>query len=643
MLNLFYRTDVQGGPSRDATTAMSSIRLGELFACVAQSGALVAEAADGRLLHIDGVPSGLACNCTCPGCGRPMVAKKGDVQAHHFAHYAQQEGRTCISAGETALHKFAKRILDERLEIALPAMVVSEHGEREVVVAAERRSFDRAILEVKDGQIVPDVVLVLRDRRLIVEFKVTHACDEQKIANIKTMDVGAIEIDLSSYRDRMLSEISDQILYDAPRLWLHNPRERQAREKAEDRARQRSEEKSKQVERVRSSYRHRSPSTTSGTGACEVAARNEGLGDLINLPVDGAGCFTVPLAEWQAAVLLRLVADPASSFRTRNGLATLHQRGWLDQNFADISDEIASAVRETGVSFNSPMKTVEAYLQELERRGFAHSGHTETWRGSGAVRRMIEDAREQRERPARRMADIRHLVGEMLSDLPEDETVSFVFDKWSAMDLPDRGYSARRAAEFHEEKWRTFRLHLENIPTQIRFSPREQLDLMGLPYEGALARAIEGKRVDEEARELARQQKLETDRTARVANLRNRAVRQIGDEAEGWLNAPNPEIGERSPLDAAASSESGYDDAVRALDARIREIEKLEQARERKAKAVAALHAVAESRYYDPARAALWMRSGRRELGGKSPEVFTIDDATRQRCIDLLPATRSRR
>jgi hypothetical protein len=75
----------------------------------------------------------------------------------------------------------------------------------------------------------------------------------------------------------------------------------------------------------------------------------------------------------------------------------------------------------------------------------------------------------------------------------------------------------------------------------------------------------------------------------------------------------------------------------------MREIEELEQAIERKAKVVAALIAVAESRYYDPDRAALWMRSGRRELGGKSPEVFTIDDATCQRCIELLPAKRSRR
>lgn len=99
--------------------AGDTVLLGQLFACTEQGGALVAEATGGRLVHIDGVPSGLACNCVCPGCGRQMVAKKGSVQAHHFAHYAQQDGRTCMSAGETALHKLAKRVLNDRLQIAL--------------------------------------------------------------------------------------------------------------------------------------------------------------------------------------------------------------------------------------------------------------------------------------------------------------------------------------------------------------------------------------------------------------------------------------------------------------------------------------------------------------------------------------------
>lgn len=570
-----------------------------------------------------------------------MVAKKGEIQGHHFAHHAQQDGRTCVSAGETALHKFAKRVLDERLEIALPTMVVEEHGDREVVVEAERRTFDRAILEMKDGQIVPDVVLVLRDRRLIVEFKVAHPCDEQKIARIRTMDIGAIEIDLSQYRDHVLSEIGDQILYDAPRKWLHNPRELKAREKLADRVKRRNEEKKKLVEHFRNAYRHRSPSKAAGNGACETAARRQGLGDLINLPVDGAGCFTVPVAEWQSAVLLALIGDRKTPFRTRNGLAALNKKRWIDRIFAHIADEIASEVSETGIPFKSPIRAVGAYLRQLEQSSFVRSGHTETWHVLGALRGRIEDARELRDRPVKRKAEIQRRVSEMLAELPAEETASFIFEQWWAAELPDRGYSARDAAAFDEAKWRSFEHALMNITTQIRFSPQHKPCLMGLPYDGELSRAIERKRVEEEERERAKEAKLEADKAARLEGLRDRAVRQIGEQAECWLTTPNAGTGGQSPLDAA-TSESGYNDAVCALADKVHENEKMQRARERKEKAVAELSAVAYSRYVDPVRADLWMRGKRHELGGKSPEEFVIDDITRQRCMELLPPKRSK-
>jgi hypothetical protein len=123
----------------------------------------------------------------------------------------------------------------------------------------------------------------------------------------------------------------------------------------------------------------------------------------------------------------------------------------------------------------------------------------------------------------------------------------------------------------------------------------------------------------------------------------SRALGQIGGEAETWLAAFNSTTGGRSPIDVASDSEGGYDDAIRALDRRAREIEAQRRASERKANAVAELAALAQSRYYDGDRAALWMRGKRRELGGKSPEEFTIDDAKRQRCSELLPRKRSRR
>jgi len=47
-----------------------------------------------RLVHISEVQPGLACDLTCPFCGEPLVARQGEILAHHFAHH----GPTCWPA-----------------------------------------------------------------------------------------------------------------------------------------------------------------------------------------------------------------------------------------------------------------------------------------------------------------------------------------------------------------------------------------------------------------------------------------------------------------------------------------------------------------------------------------------------------------
>lgn len=300
-------------------------------------------------------------------------------------------------------------------------------------------------------------------------------------------------------------------------------------------------------------------------------------------------------------------------------------------------------MRAAGIPFNSPFQAVEAYLTQLERLGFVHSDPTEIWRPSHTLQARIDKARELRARPVKRTRELRQLVEELIATLPADETAAFVFEQWWSSMLPERGHSPRDAIDFDETKWRSLTNDLDNIATQIRFSPRERLDLFGLPYHGALARALERKHAEEAERQRANQAKIEADKAARVADLQHRALRQIGREAELWLVTTNSNTGGRPPIEVALDSEAGHEDAVRALHYRAREIEVQHRASERKAKAVAELAALAQSRYYDDERANLWMRGRRRELGGKSPEEFTVDDATRQRCSELLPTKRSRR
>ncbi|MGO4560101.1 hypothetical protein [Mesorhizobium sp. 2RAF21] len=621
---------------------MTKPRLGQLFDCIEQGAAFVAEAADGTLVHIEDVPFGLACACNCPGCGRRMVARKGAVKVHHFAHHSERDGSTCTSPGETALHKFAKSILDERLEIALPEMVVENSDDREVVVQPTKITFEAAVLEARAESVVPDVVLELRDRKLIVEFKVTHACDETKIARIRSMNVGAIEIDLSAYRERPLEELAEEILYNAPRIWLHNPRETDARARLAERARKRAEARKEEIRKYSAKYRHRRPASDEGGGACESSVRRDGLGALINLDIDGAGCFTVPAAEWQAATILELLAHDQSPFRTRNGLSALMRRKWIGREFKAIPDDIAIGLKESGLPFASPLGAVEAYLKHLERLGLLRSAPSEIWRPTHSMLLIVEQATDLRARPARRLAEIREMVTQQLDGLPEEETSSFVFQAWVETVLPGRDLSIADALQNDDADWTSLCNDLANVRTNIRFSPRADIDLLGLPCAGELARAIERKHRDADERVRRKREAEQAAAKSRINQLCARAPREIGDHARIWIAMPLAALDGLSPLDAAATAE-GFTAATRALDQRVRELDREERARRHREKAVGDLEALARSRYYNPDHATLWMRSSRRELGGKSPAEFTIDDATRDQCAALLPTKRSHR
>jgi N12 class adenine-specific DNA methylase len=57
-----------------------------------------------RIVHINDVERGRACDCTCPGCGAPLLAAKGPVQQHHFKHAVELD---CEGAAESAIHRAA--------------------------------------------------------------------------------------------------------------------------------------------------------------------------------------------------------------------------------------------------------------------------------------------------------------------------------------------------------------------------------------------------------------------------------------------------------------------------------------------------------------------------------------------------------
>ena len=161
---------------------------------------------DNVLVHIDDVERGLECNCFCPYCKSKLVAKKGNKNEKHFAHYSLGE---CNHGTETALHLMAKNIIFKTRQIFVPFVpeTAYDFSKRGRVVTFEKAEIEKQLSENVRG----DVVLYLGESFLNVEIKVTHEVDLKKNIELFNMGIPTIEVDLSDIKSdftlRMLKNI----------------------------------------------------------------------------------------------------------------------------------------------------------------------------------------------------------------------------------------------------------------------------------------------------------------------------------------------------------------------------------------------------------------------------------------------------
>lgn len=222
--------------------------------------------AEGRAVSIADVPSGLACNCTCPGCGESLVAKKGKRRDHHFSHTSDSD---CATGYETSLHLAVKTILERTKQLMLPVCVAQhapherqifdEEGLRTVselafsylerdprpgwkhadqfdrfhvhngygVVRGALVTFGRVVVEQREGNIIPDLIGYINGRAIYIEVAVTHFVDEAKIKKLREHDVSTIELDFSNRANPLLNwtDLEERLVKDPMgRRWLWNRR-----------------------------------------------------------------------------------------------------------------------------------------------------------------------------------------------------------------------------------------------------------------------------------------------------------------------------------------------------------------------------------------------------------------------------------
>ena len=165
---------------------------------------------EGELKHVSEVENGLACNCFCPNCMHPLIAKNNfsNIKVAHFAHKSDKE---CEGAVESALHLLAKSILQRTKRLTIPSYHYDYNPNNKNSIFRESviLTFDTIILEktifVEETKIIPDAIGFIKKKQIFIEFARTHFLDDFKIEMIRGMGIPCIEIDL---REQLLDENS---------------------------------------------------------------------------------------------------------------------------------------------------------------------------------------------------------------------------------------------------------------------------------------------------------------------------------------------------------------------------------------------------------------------------------------------------
>lgn len=221
---------------------------------------------DGIVVTADMVQRGLACGCLCPGCGERLIANHGESKQEYFSH--ESEATDCETAYETALHLLAKEVLAAEMRLILPPLCVTvdrqliedvKHSvqtlkmryvnipaeisdldlDRDIpsvehVRAGHYQTFEQVDTEVVLGEIIPDVVMFVAGRKLLVEIFVTHPVTDAKRHWLEENGLPMIEFDFSAANRTIgRNDLNRAFLQpqrspgDGRSRWIHHPRAKQ--------------------------------------------------------------------------------------------------------------------------------------------------------------------------------------------------------------------------------------------------------------------------------------------------------------------------------------------------------------------------------------------------------------------------------
>lgn len=182
---------------------------------------------NGKIVSIDDVESGLACDCVCPACKSTLIARKGADKQHHFAHYNSED---CGKGTETIIHRLSKEIFLNAKSFTTPELKLGNSGI--IVFEPMEIPIDDVKLEHRLDDIIPDIIIESRGKELLIEIAVTHRLCFPKTGKIIEKDFSTIEI-YAKYLFNHLYQKGDFFIKDTAfqdelingttyKYWVHN-------------------------------------------------------------------------------------------------------------------------------------------------------------------------------------------------------------------------------------------------------------------------------------------------------------------------------------------------------------------------------------------------------------------------------------
>ena len=172
-----------------------------------------AEDAAGKMVHVDSVPNGIACNCHCPRCKEPLLARHGKVLTHGFAHHSEDRAANLDICYQVILYKLAEHIIQTAKHIHAPSYY-GIYPEKDIWFTDVKvdGQYERA-----DKQ--PDVVAIADDgTQYLVEFTFAHKVQHKQPLDYRNMN--CLEVNL---KGQTLESLENFLLYsNEGRKWVNN-------------------------------------------------------------------------------------------------------------------------------------------------------------------------------------------------------------------------------------------------------------------------------------------------------------------------------------------------------------------------------------------------------------------------------------